>query len=307
LYNLSGQKALVTGGTGFLGSHLAQSLRQSGAEVHLVSRTNRYAQEPSIKWWQGDLTNIESVRKLLTSIRPELVFHLCSHSVGSPDLQNVLPTFHNDLLTTVNVLTVATEIKVRRLIIAASLEEPQPTDTKIIPSTPYAAAKWAGSAYAQMFHLLYQTPVVMVRPFMTYGPRQPNHKLIPYLILSLLKGDPPKLSSGTRPVDWIYVNDVIDGMLAAVFAPGIESETIDLGSGTLVPIKSVVQKITQLVNNNVEPLLGALPDRPQERVRVADVESAYSKLNWKPTTTLDDGLKRTVDWYREQFEALGKK
>jgi len=296
--DLTGQKALLTGGTGFLGSHLSLCLRQSGAEVHVISRSKPHDTGSSIHWRQADLTDINGLRRLVNELHPDLIFHLCSHGVGTPDMSNVLPTFHNDLRTTVNILTLVTEFRIRRLIIASSFEEPLPSDPDIIPSSPYAAAKWAGSAYARMFHLLYQTPVVMVRPYMTYGPGQPDHKVLPYVILSLLKGDSPKLSSGNRPVDWIYVDDAVNGMLAAAQMSGVEGETIDLGSGTLVPIKSVVERIAQIVGNGVQPLLGALPDRPRERVRAADIKSAYRLLNWKPTTSLEIGLRQTVDWYK---------
>jgi len=299
MYDFSGKKAIVTGASGFLGSHLSLSLSQFGAEVHGVSRSARIDQVSSIKWWKGNVTEIDFVRKLFVAIQPDFVFHLCSHSVGSPDLKNLLPTVHNDFITTINVLTVATEQKTEKLILASSLEEPKPSDPKIIPSTPYAAAKWAGSAYAQMFHLLYQTPVVLVRPYMTYGPRQPKHKVLPYVILSLLRGEAPKLASGNRPVDWIFVDDVTNGILCAAEAHGIEGETIDLGSGNLVPIQEIVQKIVQLIGCHIEPLFGAFPDRPQESIRVADVKTAFEKLNWRPTIGLDEGLRKTIDWYRE--------
>ena len=140
-----------------------------------------------------------------------------------------------------------------------------------------------------MFHLLYQTPVVMVRPYMTYGPGQPSHKLIPQVILSLLKGEAPKLSSGKRPVDWVYVDDVIEGFLAAAHAPGIFGQTIDLGSGDLITIREVVEMIVRLSGVTVQPHFGALPDRPQEKIRVADTVAALEKLDWHTKTSLQSG------------------
>jgi nucleoside-diphosphate-sugar epimerase len=231
------------------------------------------------------------------------VFHLCSHGVGRPDLEQVLPTLHHDLATTVHVLLAATETGAQRVILASSFEEPLPSDATVAPSSPYAAAKWASSMYARMFHLLYRTPVVMLRTFMTYGPRQAEHKLLPHVILSLLRGEAARVSSGAREVDWIYVDDVVAGMLAAAETPRLEGETFDLGSGRLVPIKAVLTKITALVGAAVQPLFGALPDRPCERVRAADLGPVSSRLNWRPVTSLDDGLKKTVDWFRERARA----
>jgi len=153
-----------------------------------------------------------------------------------------------------------------------------------------------------MFHELYQTPVVTTRPFMAYGPRQRPHKLIPHVILSLLKGQSPELSSGQRPVDWVYVDDAIDGMIKAAEAPGVEGRSFDLGSGELISIRSVVERIAKIVGPgpDAQPQFGALPDRPMERVRVADLSLASELLGWKPMTSIDEGLRKTVAWYREE-------
>jgi len=111
-------------------------------------------------------------------------------------------------VSTVNLLTVAANIGCRRIVLLASLEEPEPGHTDAAPASPYAAAKWTSGTYGRMFHKLYQTPVVLVRPFMTYGPRQdvrPCYHL-------LLQDQAPKPASGQRQVDWIYVDDVIEGL-----------------------------------------------------------------------------------------------
>jgi nucleoside-diphosphate-sugar epimerase len=153
-----------------------------------------------------------------------------------------------------------------------------------------------------MFHELYQTPVVIVRPFMTYGPGQDIRKLIPHIMLSLLQEEAPKLSSGQWQADWIYVDDVVDGFLAAAQVPDVEGHTVDLGSGVLVSIRAVVEQIVHLVGSHVEPLFGALPDRPLEQVRVADTASSYAMMGWEPSTPLIEGLKRTLAWYKRQLK-----
>lgn len=295
-------KILVTGGSGFLGSHLCCALCRCHAEVHAVSRRPQPANN-LIRWWEDDLSDIHHARQIIKAVQPNVIFHLTTYGVGAPNLENVIPTLQNDLVATVNMLTLTAESNVERLLLAASLEEPQPGSVQAIPSSPYAAAKWAASAYAQMFHLLYQTPVVMVRPYMTYGPGQPSHKLIPQVILSLLKGEAPKLSSGKRPVDWVYVDDVIEGFLAAAHAPGIFGQTIDLGSGDLITIREVVEMIVRLSGVTVQPHFGALPDRPQEKIRVADTVAALEKLDWHTKTSLQSGLKQTIEWYQEHLKA----
>jgi UDP-glucose 4-epimerase len=300
--SLLGQKVLVTGASGFLGAHLCQRLGQNGAVVTGVSRSAQPRDSFCHRWLRADITSIDSVEEVFKSAQPEVIFHLSGYGVGSPDLENILPTFRNDLLTTVNVLTVATRQRVRRFIMAASLEEPQTGAADSIPSTPYAAAKWAGSSYARMFHRLYGTPVVLTRPMMTYGPGQKPHKLIPYVTCALLRGEAPKLSSGNRCADWVYVDDVMDGMLAAAVTPDIDGSSIDLGSGTLVSIRDVVLQLAEIIGNKVAPEFGSLPDRPMEKVRTADTDAAYKKLNWKQRTSLRAGLQQTVGWYRSELD-----
>jgi UDP-glucose 4-epimerase len=300
-YQLPGQKILVTGASGFLGSHLCSRLGEKGAEVHAVSRSLRTTHTSYLRWWQGDMADITTVRNLLHTVKPDVIFHLSGQVTALPDLELVLPTLHSLLISTINMLTVAAEIGRCRVVLAASLTEPEPGHAEATPGSPYAAAKWASNAYGRMFYKLYGMPVVIVRPFMTYGPRQDGRKLIPYVILSLLGGEVPRLSSGHWEVDWIYVDDVISALVASAEMPGIEGCTIDLGSGTLVPIWTVVQHLVNLTGSQVSPVFGALPDRPLEQVRVADTTYAYAKLGWQATTSLEEGLKRTVDWYARQL------
>jgi nucleoside-diphosphate-sugar epimerase len=299
--SLFGCKILITGASGFLGSHLASRLCENGADVHAVSRSQRQMQANGPRWWHGDMAEIATVRELFHEVKPDVVFHLSGLATARPDRDLVLPTFHSLLVSTVNILMAAAESRSRRIVLAASLTEPQSGDSEFTPGSPYAAAKWASGAYGRMFHGLYNVPIVLVRPFMTYGPGQDESKLIPYVVLSLLKGEAPKLASGQQEIDWIYVDDVMDGFLAAASAPEIDGQTIDLGSGVLVPIRAVVGHLVQLMDAKVEPLFHALPDRPYEPVRMANIADAYAKLGWKPRTSLEEGLKRTVNWHRRQL------
>lgn len=302
LYQFPDQKILVTGASGFIGSHLCPRLCSSGAEVHAISRTERANDESHLRWWQGDLADTDAVRSLLRVIKPDVIFHLASHVVGARDLDLVIPTFRSNLMSTVNLLTAAGEIGCYRIILTGSLEEPELDNPQAIPSSPYAVAKWAGSAYARMFYTLYQVPVVILRVFMVYGPAQQDlGKLIPYVILSLLRGQAPRLTNGQRQVDWIYVEDVVEALLVAARATDVEGKTIDVGSGELVPIRAVVEHLVRLISPQLQPLFGALPDRPLEQVRVADTARSQAMMGWKPITSLEEGLKRTVEWYERQL------
>lgn len=305
--NYTGANVLVTGGSGFIGSMLCDRLRRQGAIVHAVSRQPRPAREHDIQWWQGDLADRETVQRLFASIRPERVFHLASAVTGGRDLKLVLPTFNANLLSTVNLLIAATEHGCRRVVVAGSLEEPDVQDHVVTPASPYAAAKWAASAYARMFHALYQTPVALARIFMVYGPGQQDLlKLVPYVTLSLLRGESPKLSSGQRPVDWVYVEDIVNGLLAMGMASGIDGGTVDLGSGELVTTREVVERLGDIIDAGAVLEFGALPDRPFEQVRRADIEQTFRVLGWRPAIPLQQGLEQTVEWYRRRLNLPGQ-
>jgi len=295
-------KVLVTGASGFIGSNLCRYLCRFGGEVHATSRIKRVTTANGPRWWQGDIADLATARNLMSMVKPDIVFHLAGVVGASPSLEMVLPTFHSLLTSTVNLLAVLAEGGCHRIVLAASMTEPDPVHGELTPGSPYAAAKWAASAYGRMFHRLYKTPCVMLRTFMTYGPTQDPMKLIPSVTLALLRGEAPRLSSGKYQADWIYINDVVEGLLNAALTPQIEGATIDLGSGTLVSVRTVVQQLVTLMGTQIEPLFGALPDRPSEQVRVANTTDTYAKLGWKATTSLEAGLQQTVAWYRAQSD-----
>lgn len=303
-YQYAGKIILVTGGSGFIGSRLCRHLCAEGAKVHAISRVSHPSGENGVRWLQCDLADMRSIQNIVTAVKPDVIFHLASQVVGTRDRSVIIPTFHSNLLSTVHLLLAASELTWSRIVLSSSLEEPAQGDAETAPSSPYAAAKWASSAYARMFYALYELPVVILRLFMVFGPAQRDlHKLVPYAILSLLRGETPRFTSGERQVDWVYVDDVVAALLAAGQAQAVAGSTIDIGTGQLISISAVVQKIFNLMKASAEPVFGALPDRPLEQVRVANIAHTFSKLEWRPTTSLDEGLKRTVDWYTQQFNA----
>jgi UDP-glucose 4-epimerase len=238
----------------------------------------------------------------MARLKPDIIFQLASASLGGQDPQLVLPAFENDLRTTVNALVAAQECGVGRVIITRSLDEPLQGEGTTAPPSPYGAAKAASGLYGRMFHELYGLPVVMLRPFMTYGPGQKVHKVIPYTILSMLRGVSPRLSSGERGVDWVYVHDVISAFVAAATRPEAVGKEIDLGTGTLVSVRDVVEEIGRLIPGAPQPSFASRSDRVNEVVRLADLKTAETSLGWRPTTLLREGLAQTIDWYRKRLD-----
>jgi UDP-glucose 4-epimerase len=290
---------LVTGASGFIGSRLVEQLLLEDAEVHAVSRM-AIPSDTALRWWQADLEDPEASKRLVGDITPDAVFHLASLVEGTRDVELVLPTLRANLVAAVGLLVAAVDAGCERVVLAGSMEEPI-LDAAEAPSSPYAAAKLAAGRYAAMFHALYGLPVVSLRIFMVYGPGQRDErKLIPSVILDLLGGRRPRIGSGAREIDWVYVDDVVDALVLAAGAPGVGGCTIDVGSGTLVPILDVVQRLADMVDPSLRPEVGAVADRPLDRVVSADVSVAGSLLGWKAQTGLDVGLRQTVGWYRDR-------
>lgn len=296
--SLQGAKALVTGAAGFIGAALARRLGAHGVEVHGLYRRTPPAETAGA--WQCDLADLSAVRQIVSTVNPDLVFHLAGHVAGARGLDLVAPTLYSNLVGTVNLLTAVTEARCRRVVLTGSMEEPPPDLHWPVPNSPYSAAKAAASAYGRMFQRLYGTPVVILRLFMVYGPAQQDlKKIIPYTILSLLQNRAPAVSNGLRGVDWVYVDDVVESYVAAATAEGIEGETLDVGSGELVTVRTVVERLVGLINPAIQPNFGAVAERALEREPTANVAEAAARLGWRASTPLNRGLAQTAEWYRQ--------
>jgi len=294
----SGRRVLVTGHRGFIGAAVSRRLREAGSELRGVSRGQSGAETEPFPVVPCDLSDLDDCRRAIAQTKPDCILHLAGHPFGARELSRVLPTLRDNLVATVNLLTAAAEAQTGRILITGSLEEPT-DESDPVPSSPYAASKWAGSVYARMFSRLFSLPVVIARVFMVYGPGQGEPtKLIPSVIASLSRGEAPRISAGERPVDWIYVEDVVTGLLLAAETEGLDGRTIDLGTGVLTTVADVVRQIATSFPGGPAPLFGAVPSRPFEQVRAADVAATRRALDWAPSTSLAEGLAATVAWAR---------
>lgn len=296
---LRDSKVLVTGAQGFIGSHLVRRLAVLGADIHGVSRSPHACPTGLGTSWQADLSDADATQDLVRAIEPDLVFHLAGEVSGSRDLAAVRPMLHGNLQSTVNLLTAVTETGRPRVVLAGSMEEPHPGEVRSVASSPYALTKWAAAAYARMFYDLWFLPTVVLRVAMVYGPGQPDdRKLVPYVIKSLLSGRVPEVTSGTREIDWVYIDDVVDAFVAAACVPSVEGRSLDIGSGEPVDIRHTVEMLRQVIGTNLQPRFGALEDRMLESARIADLADATALLGWRASFDLRTGFTRTVDWYR---------
>jgi UDP-glucose 4-epimerase len=303
---LGDRQVLVTGASGFIGRHVCERLIAAGAVVVGVCRHPPAAIGGSLRqvaWRQVDLTDVVAARALIAAARPEVVINLAGVVAGSRDRSLVAPMLHANLGATVALLDAAADSGCCEAFVqAGSLEEPDRRDEA--PSSPYAAAKSAATAYTQLYGQSYGLSCSVARIFMVYGPgRQDEAKLIPYLIRRGLAGEPMQLSSGRRAVDWVYVDDVADALVALARRRDLRGESVDIGSGTLVPIGEVVTMLWDLLGLDGDPPFGSLPDRSGEVERVADSSRTAALLGWTPQVGLEAGLASTVDWFRHHPRA----
>lgn len=307
---------VVTGGAGFIGSHVADALTALGIRVRIFDnfstglRTNLLHLNPTPEIVEGDLADAKAVTKALTDA--EVVFHLgalpsVQRSVETPDVT------HQACATgTLNVLDAARRCGVRRVVYAGSssayggqsTESGQSEEAMPQPRSPYAAAKLAGEMYAQAFAATYGLETVRVRFFNIYGPRQrpdsPYSGVIALFIAALSQGRAPQIQGdGRQSRDFTYVGDAVQALLKAADTPGISGRVYNVGAGGSVTILELVQILNRLLGTAIQPSFQ--PPRPGDvRFSRADISRARAELGYRPEVSVEEGLRRTLKWYQER-------
>jgi UDP-glucose 4-epimerase len=298
--SLANQRVLVTGGTGFIGSHLTRRLVHEGAKVSILTRhesgTSRIEDVlGEVEIHEVDIRNFGAVNAAIETLRPRVVFHLAAAGVTEPFLSTNLALRVN-VDGTINVIRASATAGAERIIHTGTAYEygDQAASKQIDPISPYAAAKAAAWAFSQMYFRTMGWPIICLRLFQVYGPGQAG-TLIPSAIQAALKGHPFPTTAGEQTRDWIYVDDVVDAYLNAALAEGIEGETFDIGTGVGTSVREVVEFVFEQFPG-ASPLIGGIDYRPGEVWSlVADTEKARSQLGWQARVKLKDGLRRTVD------------
>ncbi len=313
---LNGRKVLVTGAGGFIGSRLCERLIEAGAEVRALVRytsdgeagwLDRSPMRARIDLKRGDLADRDSV---FDAVRDrELVFHLGAliaipYSYLAPESY-----VRTNILGTLNVLQAVRELDVGRLVHTSTSEVygsaqfvPMTEAHPLVGQSPYSASKIAADKLAESYHRSFETPVVTLRPFNTFGPRQSARAVIPAIAVQLLAGQAVRLGD-TRPTrDFVFVDDTVDAFLRAGTAQGIEGLTIHTGGGREVAIGDLPAMIGAAAGLPVSVEADPQRMRPAgsevERLH-ADASLARERLGWTPSVSVEEGLARTVQFIRE--------
>ncbi len=295
------KRILVTGATGFIGQRLVRRLAEIGAEswagVYPGEASERIADLPlQIERVSLDMRDVESARQAVEDSAPDLVFHLAAVGVTDPTVDPSLALAVN-AGGTVHLLEALRKQDVQRVVLVGTCYEYGAREAieGLDPFNAYAASKVAAWAFGRMYWRAHGLPIVIARLFQVYGPGQPAHTLIPTAIRAALAGEDFSMTPGEQERDFIYVEDVVAGLLATAQAPEIEGQSLDLGTGVARPVRQVVEQVWQLAGGTGQIRPGALPYRPGEVMSlVADVDRTARLSGWRSTTSLEEGLRDTI-------------
>jgi dTDP-glucose 4,6-dehydratase len=313
---------LVTGAGGFIGSHLVERLVELGARVKASIRYNAAGSrglldslplpvQQKIEVVTGDLTEIESAEAALENC--EIVFHLAAIIAIPISYLRPYLVFENNVNSTLALLQAARKSKLERFIQTSSSEvygtaQRVPIDEShpLEAQSPYAASKIACDKLAQSFHLSYELPVVTLRPFNTYGPRQSARAIVPTIITQALTQKKVFLGAMHPTRDLNYVSDTVEGFLRIAQTPAIEGKTYHIGSGREISIGELADRILKIIGGNIPVEFDATRIRPKASEvnrLICDASRAQAELGWSPKVDLDEGLSNTVEWISRNLTA----
>ena len=316
------QTVLVTGAGGFIGSHLVEALVREGRRVRAFVRYNGRGDAGNLRHLPADVRetvdivfgDLRDANAVLDAARGvELIYHLGA-LIGIPySYVHPRETVDSNVTATLNVLDAARERGVSRVVHTSTSEVygtartvPIREDHPLQGQSPYSASKIGADMLADSYHRAFGVPVVTIRPFNTYGPRQSMRAVIPTVAVQALRGDVVRLGSLTPTRDLNFVGDTVDGFLRAGRTPGIEGRVMNLARDEEISIGALAEKIVAIVDRPVRVETEAARLRPgaSEVMRLrGDSTLARQLLGWAPAVSLDEGLRRTVAWVRENLDA----
>jgi len=307
---LKNKKILITGGAGFIGSHLTKKLLSFGAKVTVVVKYNSIIDSPRlVNVWdkleviEADLRNTDSVSEMKTK-NFDLVFHLAAYNHVGDSFKHVFENVNSNLLSTINLLNHGPKIK-KFIHIGTSeiygIQKKLPFNVKekANPMSPYAVTKFSSELFSILKSKHTKLDLICVRPFNTFGPFQSEKAIIPEIVIKCLMNKDIKTTEGKQTREFNYVDNIIDGILFLNKKVRHSVEPINIGSNKPIKIRDLVKKIHKFSNSSSKLKIGYLKYRPNEIWNMQANNNFLRQKGWSPRISFDDGLKATINWYRK--------
>lgn len=313
------RRVLVTGAGGFIGSHLTERLVDAGARTRALVHyrgsgswgwLDQSPAKDDVEVVAGDICDGDCMRRAMQGV--EVVFHLAA-LIGIPYSYAAPASYvRTNIEGTLVVLQTARDYGVARVVHTSTSEVYGTARARLIAEdhalqgqSPYSATKIGADKLAEAFHRSFAVPVVTVRPFNAYGPRQSTRAVIPTIITQALSADLIRLGR-TEPLrDFTFISDTVEGFMRAADADAAVGHVVNLGSGEAVSVLNLARTILQIVGRDLPIEHDAGRDRPDESEvdrLCADIGLARTLFGWRPTRSLTDGLRETVQWYRSNLD-----
>lgn len=308
-------KYLVTGGAGFIGSHIAEELVKKGHSVRVMDnfstgkRDNIAPFLDGIELIEADIRDYEACRRAVDGV--DCVLHQAALTSVPLSLEDPLLTNEVNITGTLKLLLASRESKIRRFVFASSAAVygddprlPKEESMEGVPLSPYAASKKVGEIYCQVFCQLYDLPMVRLRYFNIFGPRQdPSSQyasVIPNFIGKMIKGENPVIfGDGEQSRDFSYVSNVVEANILASRNLEASGEVFNIAGGERITVNSLVQNINEVLDKEIKPSYSE--PRPGDiKLSFADISRARKMLKYEPSVSFREGLRETVCWYEER-------
>ncbi|MGE6551252.1 NAD-dependent epimerase/dehydratase family protein [Bacillus mycoides] len=300
---------LITGGYGFIGSHLIRRLLNLQAKIVLFIRTssNPWRLKDALKnieTYEVDIRNKMQVQDAIKKINPDYIFHLAAYGVNSAhtDYINAIET---NIIGTCNIIQAAKFVNCKKIINMGSSSEygnkMEPIHEKMLltPVDIYGSTKAAGTILAHQIASENNISLITLRPFGIFGEAEDPHKLFSYIILQVLQNKDVNLTLCNQLRDYCYIENIIDVCILAVENTTVQNEIFNIGSGNIYPLKHYVELLYKHLNTNSRPNYGAIPSRTNERwLPEADIQKIKNFLSWEPRITIEEGIIKTINWYK---------